>query len=140
MTCVRSSRSDSMSAMMSHKPSRSAMSLMMRAGVSHGSATVPAMTDQVPTSPATTAATGPSGTEIATYLLGLLAACVWLVALYNMFIALGEYNDQRDSFDISAPQVAQIAGEFMVATLPWTIAALAVTSVALLVGAAARRS
>lgn len=121
---------------------------IMRAGVCHGSATVSAMTDgpaDTPDIPATDGdtpdadATIPtSGTQIASFLLGLLAAIVWTVALYETFTALGEYNDQRDSFDISAPQIAQIAGEFVVATLPWTIAALATTSLALLVGIARR--
>jgi hypothetical protein len=94
------------------------------------------MTDEPSDAPDTSDITPTSGAETAATVLGLLAGAAWLVAIFFMFTALGQYNDQRDSFDISAPQVAQIAGEFVVATLPWTIGALALTSLALLVGAA----
>lgn len=69
----------------------------------------------------------------------VVAVAAWVV---GGFVILGEYStysDARDRSGISAPQIAQVAGEFTVTAIIWLAIALAATSIAVLVGINAMR-
>lgn len=63
-----------------------------------------------------------------------VALVLWAIAVVQAITKYSEYSDQRDSLGISAPQISQIAGEYLVAIAPWAIAAAAVSVVAILAG------
>lgn len=73
--------------------------------------------------------------------LALLATLgAWGYAIVRALQEYANYSDRRDSFSISAPQISQIADEFMVAVSPGVIIALAVTSISVMLLLMARRT
>ena len=58
----------------------------------------------------------------------------WVITMFKAIGNLSEYNDARNSSKISAPQISQISGEYVVSVLPWLAGSLALTSLAVVIG------
>ena len=50
----------------------------------------------------------------------------WVITMFKAIGNLSEYNDARNSSGISAPQISQISGEYVVSVLPWLAGSLGV--------------
>lgn len=88
------------------------------------------MTDQPETTPTS------SGANIGA-LLAIATGVAWLLAVVMTFSEYSTFTDRRDSAS-SAPQVSQVADEFLVAVAPWLVIAAAVTAVCVVIALARR--
>lgn len=83
--------------------------------------------------PTTTTTEQPSQPQLPGFLVFVTVAA-WLVATIMAIVAWSDFNERRDSFSISAPQVLQIADEMFAAVLPWVVGAMGVTAIAVVIG------
>lgn len=66
----------------------------------------------------------------------VISGVAWAIAGVAAVAEYRHFNERRDSSRISAPQISQIADEFMVAMAPFVIVASGLTAIAILIGLA----
>lgn len=86
--------------------------------------------------PPPTTAAGSSTVELPGWfaVTSALSFIAWVVAGAVALVQWFDFSEQRDSYRISAPQISQIADEYLVTVLPWFVVAIGLTAVALLLG------
>lgn len=66
--------------------------------------------------------------------LAIVAIIAWAITVGATVVEFGSYASDRDIDGISAPQVAQIAGEFLAGVAPFVVVACAITAAAIMSG------